>query len=78
MRGLSTIGLLILSNIFMTFAWYGHLKLQEAKIITHWHTVDLGTERIEQLLNYRCVGAGGGKYQLSCIQRTVFDTVCQF
>ena len=36
MRGLSTIGLLILSNIFMTFAWYGHLKLQEAKIITHW------------------------------------------
>ena len=43
-----------------------------------YHTVDLGTERIEQLLNYRCVGAGGGKYQLSCIQRTVFDTVCQF
>lgn len=24
-----------------------------------YHTVDLGTERIEQLLNYRCVGAGG-------------------
>lgn len=24
-----TIGLLILSNIFMTFAWYGHLKLKE-------------------------------------------------
>ena len=23
---LSTIGLLFLSNIFMTFAWYGHLK----------------------------------------------------
>ncbi len=23
---LKTIGLLILSNIFMTFAWYGHLK----------------------------------------------------
>ena len=23
---LSTIGLLILSNVFMTFAWYGHLK----------------------------------------------------
>lgn len=36
MRGLTTIGLLILSNIFMTFAWYGHLKLQEAKISTHW------------------------------------------
>ena len=36
MRGLATIGLLILSNIFMTFAWYGYLKLQEAKISTHW------------------------------------------
>ena len=23
---LTTIGLLILSNVFMTFAWYGHLK----------------------------------------------------
>ena len=29
-----TIGLLVVANIFMTFAWYGHLKLQEAKIIT--------------------------------------------
>ena len=24
-----TIGLLILSNIFMTFAWYGHLKFKQ-------------------------------------------------
>jgi uncharacterized protein (DUF486 family) len=24
--GLQTVGLLILSNVFMTFAWYGHLK----------------------------------------------------
>ena len=29
-----TIGLLVISNIFMTFAWYGHLKLQDLKIIT--------------------------------------------
>lgn len=34
MSGLYTIGLLIVSNIFMTFAWYGHLKLQSAGIIT--------------------------------------------
>ena len=27
-----TIGLLIVSNIFMTIAWYGHLKLQQLKI----------------------------------------------
>lgn len=36
MKGLYTILLLICSNIFMTFAWYGHLKLQETKISTHW------------------------------------------
>ena len=29
-----TIGLLIVSNIFMTVAWYGHLKLQQIKIFT--------------------------------------------
>ena len=31
MRGLYAIGLLILSNTFMTIAWYGHLKFQELK-----------------------------------------------
>ncbi|MCU0324502.1 MAG: DMT family protein [Spirosomaceae bacterium] len=29
MRILSTIGLLTLSNIFMTLAWYGHLKFKD-------------------------------------------------
>ena len=33
---LQTIGLLIISNVFMTFAWYGHLKLQEMKAISNW------------------------------------------
>ena len=36
MQGIWTILLLIVSNIFMTFAWYGHLKLQEMKISTSW------------------------------------------
>lgn len=31
MRGLTTILLLVLSNTFMTFAWYGHLKFKEMK-----------------------------------------------
>jgi uncharacterized protein (DUF486 family) len=31
MRGLYTILLLILSNTFMTLAWYGHLKFKEYK-----------------------------------------------
>lgn len=34
MNGLYTILLLIVSNIFMTFAWYGHLKLQQINVIT--------------------------------------------
>lgn len=36
MKGLYTILLLIVSNVFMTFAWYGHLKLQDMKVITNW------------------------------------------
>lgn len=31
MRGFLTIGLLVLSNTFMTLAWYGHLKFAEMK-----------------------------------------------
>lgn len=31
MKALCTIGLLILSNTFMTLAWYGHLKFREIK-----------------------------------------------
>ncbi|MDE6089435.1 MAG: DMT family protein [Duncaniella sp.] len=34
MNGWSTVGLLVISNIFMTFAWYGQLKLSEMKVIT--------------------------------------------
>ncbi len=28
-----TIGLLLASNVFMTFAWYGHLKYKSAPLI---------------------------------------------
>ena len=31
MKGLITIVMLVLSNTFMTFAWYGHLKFKEMK-----------------------------------------------
>lgn len=36
MQGIWTVLMLILSNVFMTFAWYGHLKLSEMKISTGW------------------------------------------
>ena len=31
MKEFITISLLVISNIFMTFAWYGHLKMREFK-----------------------------------------------
>jgi uncharacterized protein len=31
MKGLFTVGMLVLSNVFMTLAWYGHLKFKEMK-----------------------------------------------
>jgi len=36
MSGWWTILLLVVSNVFMTFAWYGHLKLDEMGITTGW------------------------------------------
>ena len=37
MRGAASIGLLLLSNAFMTLAWYGHLRLKD-----HPHWAKLG------------------------------------
>jgi uncharacterized protein len=31
MKGLYSVSLLVLSNTFMTFAWYGHLKFKDMK-----------------------------------------------
>jgi len=31
MKGVFTVGLLVLSNTFMTLAWYGHLKFKDIK-----------------------------------------------
>ena len=31
---LFTIGMLVISNVFMTFAWYGHLKFKAAPLLT--------------------------------------------
>jgi uncharacterized protein (DUF486 family) len=33
-----TIALLLISNVFMTFAWYGHLKYRSAAVaFAFWH-----------------------------------------
>ena len=36
---ISTVLLLIVSNVFMTLAWYGHLKLQESGMSRSWPLV---------------------------------------
>ncbi|MBQ0049014.1 MAG: DMT family protein [Bacteroidales bacterium] len=33
---LQTLILLVTSNVFMTFAWYGHLKLQQSGTSSNW------------------------------------------
>ena len=38
--GVQTFGLLALSNLFMTFAWYGHLKHQSS---TTWYAAALAS-----------------------------------
>jgi uncharacterized protein (DUF486 family) len=36
MKSLVTIGLLTISNIFMTLAWYSHLYLNKSSILLKW------------------------------------------
>ena len=36
MNAFYTILLLIVSNVFMTLAWYGHHKLSETGVSSHW------------------------------------------
>lgn len=35
-KGISSIGLLLISNLFMTLAWYGHLKYGEWKFFQQY------------------------------------------
>jgi len=40
-RGLITILMLVCSNVFMTFAWYGNLKLQQMNLIKDWPLIGI-------------------------------------
>ena len=79
--------MLVCSNIFMTFAWYGHLKLQEMKISTGWPLIlvilfSWGIAFFEYCLTVPANRIGfagnGGPYsllQLKVIQEAVSLTV---
>ena len=81
-KGLTTIGLLLVSNVFMTLAWYAHLKLQSAKLITNWplYTVILFSWSIA-LLEYSFmvpanrIGFEGNGGPFSLIQLKVIQEV---
>jgi uncharacterized protein (DUF486 family) len=71
--GLTTIGLLIASNVFMTFAWYGHLKFKAEKlwvvILVSW-----GIAFFEYCLMVPANRMGSGVYsaaQLKTIQEVI-------
>jgi uncharacterized protein len=72
-----TIGLLIASNVFMTFAWYGHLKYKAAPlflvILASW-----GIAFFEYLLQVPANRWGHGYFsaaQLKTIQEVITLTV---
>jgi uncharacterized protein len=78
MKAFPTIGLLILSNCFMTAAWYGHLRFRSAPlwlaILVSWglaffeYTLQVPANR----LGYATLSA----YQLKILQECI--TLCVF
>ncbi len=75
MNGLYTILLLIGSNIFMTLAWYGHLKLQQMNISWGIAFFEYSLQVPANKLGF--VGNGGpySLVQLKVIQEVVSLTV---
>lgn len=70
---LVTIGLLLASNVFMTFAWYGHLKYKSAPllavIVASW-----GIAFFEYLLQVPANRIGHGRFtaaELKTIQEVI-------
>lgn len=77
-----TVVLLVIANVFMTFAWYGHLKLQTSGISTNWPLyviilLSWGIALIEYILqvpaNRMGFDANGGPFSL--IQLKVMQEV---
>lgn len=91
---LITILLLVISNVFMTLAWYGHLKLQQTGISKDWPLfvvilISWGIALIEYCFmipaNRMGFSANGGPYSLiqlkvlqEVISLTVFTLIAMF
>ena len=74
---MSTIALLLISNTFMTFAWYGHLKYKSAPIVVaivvSW-LIAFGEYCFQVPANRIGYGQFNG-YQLKIIQEVITLTV---
>ena len=87
MKGILTVLMLVVSNVFMTFAWYGNLKLDEMKITTDWPLILIilaswGVALLEYLVMIPANRIGfvdhGGPFnlmQLKVIQEAISITV---
>jgi uncharacterized protein (DUF486 family) len=69
----ATIGLLLVSNVFMTFAWYGHLKFKAAPLMVVI-LVSWGIAFFEYLLQVPANRIGHGHFsaaELKTIQEVI-------
>ena len=64
MQSLTPIGLLFMSNIFMTFAWYGHLKSFKESALWIVILVSWGIAFFEYALQVPANRMGYGQYTL--------------
>jgi uncharacterized protein len=83
MKGLTTISLLVMSNTFMTLAWYGHLKFNSSKyglfaiILASWglaffeYCFQVPANRI----GYQAFGGPFTLVQLKVIQEVITLTI---
>ncbi|MES2898568.1 MAG: DMT family protein [Pseudomonadota bacterium] len=73
-----TVGLLVLSNIFMTIAWYGHLKNMSHRVWWYAAIVSWGIALFEYLLQVPANRIGHTQYslaQLKILQEAITLTV---
>lgn len=77
-----TILLLVASNIFMTLAWYGHLKLSDLGVSSHWPLIGIIVfSWIVAFLEYCCqvpanrIGFDGNGGPFSLMQLKIIQEV---
>jgi uncharacterized protein (DUF486 family) len=91
-QGLWTILLLIVSNVFMTIAWYGQLKLSEMHINDNWPLIliilsswAVAFFEYSAMVPANRIGSNinGGPFSLmqlkiiqECVSLTVFTVIC--